>query len=84
MTISRTIIEKPRKARRCDYCHKAIQGRTVRLYGMAEQGDPPYAMFLHPSCEHSTVDDARAIPSVPLSSDRHADRDCGGCRPWTT
>ncbi len=61
MTISRTVIKKPRKVRKCDHCNQEIDGETVRLYGMAERWDPPYALYLHPECEWPT---ARKKPEV--------------------
>lgn len=46
---------KPRKQRRCDNCSKVIMpGQpTLRLYGMAMEGDRPWAVYLHPGCELS-------------------------------
>lgn len=54
MIISAKII-KPRKERLCDSCYKVIlRGTpTLLLYGMAEVGDPPYAVYLHPECDQS-------------------------------
>ena len=48
--LSLRIIRKPRKERRCDECHRWIQGETIRLYGMAFYGDKPYDVYVHRAC----------------------------------
>jgi len=53
MIISAVIIKRPRKQRDCDNCHRPIVGEVLRLYGMAEIGDRPYAVYLHPTCDQS-------------------------------
>lgn len=50
MLISANIIKKPRARRICGTCHKAIEGPTLRLYGAAESSDPPWPLYIHPSC----------------------------------
>ena len=50
MLISATLIMKSKKNRICTHCRKEISGKTLRLYGAACKGDPPYVMFLHPEC----------------------------------
>jgi hypothetical protein len=64
MIISANIIRKPRKKRRCEFCHKEIIGTTLRLYGCACQGDPKYVVYLHPDCTES---DNRQIMYAKLS-----------------
>ncbi|MBS4062718.1 MAG: hypothetical protein KG029_20150 [Bacteroidetes bacterium] len=49
-TLSLRIIKKPRRSRYCDTCGKRLEGETIRLYGMAECTDKPYAVFLHRHC----------------------------------
>lgn len=53
MIISAVIIKHPRKQRNCDNCHRPIVGEVLRLYGMADVGDKPYAVYLHPACDQS-------------------------------
>jgi len=53
MIISAKIIQRPRKQRKCDNCFKPIVGETLRLYGMADVGDNPYVVYLHPRCDQS-------------------------------
>lgn len=50
MIISAKIIRKSRKPRYCATCRQIIQGETLRLYGMADAGDPPYVVYLHSIC----------------------------------
>ena len=61
MIISAKIIKNPRKIRRCAGCGKKINGTTMRLYGAAEHGDPPYTVYFHLECcdyRHRKVLDA--------------------------
>ncbi len=51
MIISANIVWKPRKLRRCDGCGKLIRGSAIRLYGAADRGDKPYAIYCHPTPE---------------------------------
>ena len=53
MIISASIIKKPRRIRKCDTCHREITGPTLRLYGSAGRGDPPYVVYIHPDCTES-------------------------------
>jgi hypothetical protein len=53
MIISASIIYKPRTIRRCESCRKEITGSTLRLYGSAGGGDPPYVIYIHPDCTES-------------------------------
>lgn len=53
MIISAVIIKRPRKERICDSCYRPIVGKVLRLYGMAEIGDKPYPVYLHPTCDQS-------------------------------
>jgi len=48
--ISIRVVKNPRISRRCENCYKRISGETIRLYGMAEIGDKPYAVFVHRGC----------------------------------
>lgn len=50
MIIKMTIIKNPRKSRKCDSCYRFIQGKTIYMFGMAEYGDKPYSIWLHPEC----------------------------------
>ena len=64
MLISRKLV-RARKLHRCDArsitfpCKRGgliEPGATyVRLYGCARDGDPPYAMKLHPECERGDM-----------------------------
>jgi hypothetical protein len=49
MIISAKIIT-PRSFRRCCWCGGIITRSALRLYGAAERGDPPYVVYMHPSC----------------------------------
>lgn len=49
MIISAKIVWKPRTIRRCGGCHKLIHGPAIRLYGYANRGDTPYAVYCHPT-----------------------------------
>ena len=50
MIISAKVIKKPRKKRRCESCGGWIDGEQVRLYGCAERGDKPYAVYEDRHC----------------------------------
>lgn len=51
MIISATVIRKPRRNRRCEFCSKFIGPQpTLRLYGAAETGDEPYPLWFHVTC----------------------------------
>lgn len=66
MLIALKIIEKPRKQRRCAslICdHKLITGKQVRIFGAAEQGDKPYAMYTHPECAMQWDDARKKMPA---------------------
>lgn len=53
MIISAVMIKSPRKQRNCCNCNNPIVGEVLRLYGMAEIGDKPHTVYLHPSCDQS-------------------------------
>ncbi len=48
MLLSARIIKRPREKRFCDDCGCRINGEQLKLYGMAEDSDKPYNIFLHP------------------------------------
>lgn len=51
MILSAKVIKNPRKERRCEGCERLIQGRQLKLYGMAHIEDKPYNLFFHLKCE---------------------------------
>ena len=56
MIINARVSLKPRKKRICEMCRTAIEGKQIRLFGMAERGDKPYGIYLHPeSCTSKDV-----------------------------
>lgn len=65
MLISATIIKRPRKKRGCSGCLKVIDGPQLRLYGAADMGERPYAMYIHPECtgwQHPKILAAKVTP----------------------
>lgn len=56
MIISAKLIKKPRRARICATCGTGIFLSQVRLYGMAEKGDMPYTLYIHPECTTKEID----------------------------
>ncbi len=52
MIISAKVIRRNRKQRPCGHCSRIIipGDPALRLYGAAETGDKPWAMYLHPNC----------------------------------
>ena len=52
-TISKKWIGNPRKSHYCASCGKKIDGGHWRLFGMAYQGDPPYAVRVHDGCKEA-------------------------------
>jgi len=49
MMLSARAVKTPRRQWYCDECRAAL-GAHVRLYGMADIGDPPYALRYCPYC----------------------------------
>ena len=51
-TISRKIIKRTHKLRRCDECGRLIEpGSTcLRLYGNGMRCDPKYNLYIHVEC----------------------------------
>jgi len=50
MIISASIVVMGRRLYKCETCGKTIFASHVRLYGSAEQGDPPFVVRIHPEC----------------------------------
>lgn len=48
MILSARLIQKPREIRDCGECGCLIDGKQLRLYGMAEYGDKPFTLYYHP------------------------------------
>lgn len=48
--IAATLIRKPRVPRECATCGRMTDGPVLRLYGAAHRGDPPYVLWVSPSC----------------------------------
>ena len=67
MILSVRIIKHPRKRRVCGNCDCLINGEQLKLYGMAEYGDDPYNLYLHPfACEgRSPLDDPEVLKKLP-------------------
>ncbi len=65
MVISRSIIANPRVIRKCDECGAPINVNCVRLYGYAERGDPPYALYLHAACDNTRLRPATTPEEAP-------------------
>lgn len=55
MVISASVIKKPRTYRFCDECGKHIQGETTRIFGYAERGDRPCAVYMHRWCAQDSM-----------------------------
>ena len=67
MIISAKLIKKSKTLRKCEECgHYLEPGSSIlRLYGMAEQGDPPYVIFLHPcGCKYGARTDPKILVAV--------------------
>ena len=79
MTISKSIIKKPRKQRTCAECGQNIEGETVRVYGCAEVGDPPFVLYFHQHCERPNTASSPTAPSVPAGGDTGDNRRGGLC-----
>jgi hypothetical protein len=43
-------VVRTRKPRRCWNCSHLITTLAIRLYGHAEDGNPPYVVWSHPEC----------------------------------
>lgn len=71
MIISAKIIKRPRKVRKCPDCYQLIEGEQLRLYGYAEPGDRPYAVYLHPACGMGSKEVRRKLepPNTVLHTD---------------
>ena len=50
MIISATGVRKARSVRYCAMCYARLDGGHIRLYGMAERGDPPYVIYSCVKC----------------------------------
>jgi len=56
-TISAKVVQNPRKQWTCAVCSTLIEGVHLRMYGMAEIGDPPYVARSCVACsEHMRSD----------------------------
>ncbi len=76
--ISIRIIKKPRARRRCDECGKYLDGETIRLFGMASDGDEPYPLFLHRECLFSK-DVLAKLAAIESVFDKETPRRCRVC-----
>jgi len=47
--ISAWLVLRPRRRRVCPACCLEIDGPSLRLFGSAEIGDPPYVIHVHPT-----------------------------------
>ena len=66
MILSVKLIRRPRINRRCSNCERMI-GRNplFQLYGNAERGDKPYALWMHVACaEDWTNSDLKIAAAV--------------------
>lgn len=71
---SATLVKKPRIWRWCATCDGSIMPgeETVKMFGCAEQGDPPYLLYIHRDCAYRSSEDkvralCRPIPADILS-----------------
>ncbi len=64
-TISVKVIENPRKVRFCEgWRHYVLMGKPhVRVFGSAEPGDNPYAMYICLGCALKS-DDPKIVDKV--------------------
>ena len=62
-TIAASIVKKPRRMRYCENCSREMApgNPTVKLYGCAYQGDPPYRVFICPECAEKSPDVKKAL-----------------------
>lgn len=67
--ISANLIRNPRAWRSCASlgCQRSIRpgSPTIRLYGTAETGDPPYVVYFHIDCA-AVIDDPKVQAVVKL------------------
>ena len=56
MIISAELVRRPRKLRRCETCGAAMLTDSVRLYGAAYRGDPPYRIYICLTCAERSND----------------------------
>lgn len=71
MLISATAVRAPRLEHVCCECRKRISGPHLRMYGAADEADPPFVLRVHAECstwDHPKVLAAKAALSAPTTN----------------
>ena len=72
MLIAAKLIKKSRVLRKCGECGSFIEpgSSALRLYGMAEDGDPPYIIFIHSqACRYGDRIDPKILAAIKTQSE---------------
>ena len=67
MLIAAKLIKKSKVIRKCGECGSFIEpgSSALRLYGMAEDGDPPYIIFIHShTCRYGDRVDPKILAAL--------------------